>query len=71
MMESSVTATLTAGTLSFQTSLPKSPRARAALRRTVYAPIDEHRTSASNGDVAAAWLAAGLIGVILLGALPL
>ncbi len=63
-------ATLTAGT-SISRSILKSPRARAALRRTIYAPIDEHRTAASNGDIAAAWIAAGLIGLALLVALPL
>jgi hypothetical protein len=65
-MEATVTATLTAGTGIADASLLKSPRARAALRRTIYAPIDEHRTSASNDDIAAAWLTAGLIGLALL-----
>jgi hypothetical protein len=37
----------------------------------MYAPIDEHCTTASNSDIAAAWLAAGLIGLALFIALPL
>jgi hypothetical protein len=70
-MEGSVTATLTAGTRISGASLLRSPRARRALRRTIYAPIDEHRTAASNDDIAAAWVAAGLIGLALLVVLPL
>jgi hypothetical protein len=70
-MEGSVTATLTAGTLVSMTPALKSRRARAALRKAIYAPIDEHRTAASNSDIAAAWLAAGLVGAGLLGILAL
>ena len=66
-----MTATLTAGVLNSRLLRLKSPRARAALRRAIYAPIDEHRTAASNGDIAAAWIAAGLVGMALLFALPL
>ncbi|HLJ19915.1 MAG TPA: hypothetical protein VKU84_06945 [Stellaceae bacterium] len=66
-----MTATLTAGAPISSASILRSPRARAALRQAIYAPIDEHRTTASNGDIAAAWIAAGLIGVALLVALPL
>jgi hypothetical protein len=66
-----MTAILMAGTSFPRTSLLKTARARATLRRTIYAPIDEHRTAASNGDIAAAWVAAGLIGLTLLVALPL
>jgi len=66
VMEGSVTtATLTTGTLVSRASILRSPRARAALRRTIYAPIDDHRTAASNSDIAAAWLAAGLVGLAL------
>ncbi len=60
-----------AGTRFLGASILRSPEARAALRRTIYAPIDEHRTAASNGDVVAAWIAAGLIGLALLIVLPL
>jgi hypothetical protein len=70
-MEGSVTAALMAGAPVSRALILKSQRARAALRRTIYAPIDEHRTAASNGDIAAAWIAAGLIGLALLVALPL
>ncbi|MGH7124836.1 MAG: hypothetical protein ACREFI_10720 [Stellaceae bacterium] len=66
-----MTATLTAGAPISSASVHRSPRARAALRRAIYAPIDEHRTAASNGDIAAAWIAAGMIGLALLIALPL
>jgi hypothetical protein len=66
-----MTATLTAGVPISRALVLKSRRARALLRRTIYAPIDEHRTAASNGDVVAAWVAAGLIGLALLVALPL
>ena len=66
-----MTATLTAGVLTSRPLMLKNPRARAALRRTIYAPIDEHRTAASNGDIAAAWIAVGLVGAALLVALPL
>lgn len=65
-----MTATLTAGVGISRVSILKGPRMRAALRRTIYAPIDEHRTPASNGDIAAAWIAAALIGLPLLVALP-
>jgi hypothetical protein len=70
-MEGFVTATLTAGARISATSLLKSRRGRAALRKTIYAPIDDHRTAASNSDIGAAWLAVGLIGIALLMALPL
>lgn len=66
-----MTATLTAGTPIFRAAVIKTPRTRAALRRSIYAPIDDHRTAASNGDIAAAWIAAGLIGLAFLAALPL
>ena len=66
-----MTGTLTAGVRTSRPSMLRSPRARAALRRTIYAPIDEHRTAASNGDIAAAWVAVGLVGMALLIALPL
>jgi hypothetical protein len=69
-MEGAVTVTLTAGVPFSRVSILKSPRARAALRQAIYAPIDEHRTGASNGDIAAAWIAAGLIALALLVALP-
>jgi hypothetical protein len=70
-MEGSVTATLTAGTLVSMNPALKSRRVRTALRKTIYAPIDEHRTAASNSDIAAAWLAVGLVGAGLLGILAL
>lgn len=70
-MEGSMTATLTADARISRSLVLKSPRGRAALRRAIYAPIDEHRTAASNGDIATAWIAAGLIGLALLVALPL
>ncbi len=66
-----MTTTLTAGALVSPASILKSARARAALRQTMYAPIDEHRTAASNGDIAAAWVTASVIGLTLLVALPL
>ncbi len=66
-----MTATLTVGTLVSMTPALKSRRGRAALRKTIYAPIDEHRTAASNSDIAAAWLAVGLVGAGLLGMLAL
>ena len=53
------------------TSIIDSRRACATLAKATYAPIDEHRTAASNSDIAAAWLAAGLIGLALFVALPL
>jgi len=37
----------------------------------MYAPIDQHRATASNRDIVAAWFAAGFIGLTLLFALPL
>lgn len=70
-MEGSVTATLTAGTPVSTALIVKSRRTRATLRKTIYAPIDEHRTAASNSDIAAAWVAAGLIGLALLVVVPL
>jgi hypothetical protein len=70
-MEDSVTATWTAGALVSEASVFNSRRAHAALGKAIYAPIDEHRTAASNSDIAAAWLAAGLIGLALFVALPL
>ena len=70
-MEGSVTATWTAGALVSEASIINSRRAHAALGKAIYAPIDEHRTAASNSDIAAAWLAAGLIGLALFVALPL
>jgi hypothetical protein len=69
--EGSVTAIRTAGALIPATSIINSRRAHAALGKALYAPIDEHRTAASNSDIAAAWLAAGLIGLALFVALPL
>lgn len=53
------------------TSIGKIRRPHVALGKAIYAPIDEHRTAASNSDIVAAWLAAGLIGLALLVALPL
>jgi hypothetical protein len=73
-MEGSVTtATLTAGTLVSTAAVLKSRQARAALRKTIYAPIDEHRTAASNSDIAAAWMSVGVValGLGLLAALSL
>lgn len=70
-MEGSVTLTLTAGTLISKPSILKSPRARAALCATIYAPIDDHRTAASNSDIGAAWVAAGLVGLALLATLAI
>lgn len=60
-----------AGALVSATSIVQSGRAHAALAKAIYAPIDEHRTTASNSDIAAAWAAAGLIGLALLVVLPL
>ena len=70
-MEGSVTAIPTAGALISATSIINSRRACAELAKAMYAPIDQHRTAASNSDIAAAWLAAGLIGLALFVALPL
>ena len=53
------------------TSIGKSRRAHTALGKAIYAPIDEHCTAAANSDIAAAWLAAVLVGLALLVALPL
>ena len=64
-------AILMAGASVPRTSLLKTARARATLRRTIYAPIDDHRTATANDDIAAAWIAAGLIGLTLLLVLPL
>ena len=66
-----MTATLRADTEVPATSIVESRRAVALLSRQVYAPIDEHRTPASNSDIAAAWLAAGMVGLTLLFVLPL
>ena len=66
-----MTATLAAGTLVSMTPALKSRRERARLRKTIYAPIDEHCTTASNRDIATAWLAVGLAGAGLLGMLGL
>ncbi len=71
-MESSVTTdTLTAGTLVSTTSVLKSRLGRGERGDAIYAPIDEHRTAASNSDVGAAWLAAGVVGLGLLAVLAL
>jgi len=70
-MESSVTGTLTAGTLVSTTSVLKGRFARGERSDAIYAPIDEHRTAASNSDVAAAWLAAGVVGLGLLAVVAL
>jgi len=66
-----MTVTLRADTEAPATSIVESRRALAVLSRQVYAPIDEHRTTASNSDIAAAWLAVGMVGLTLLFALPL
>ena len=66
-----MTATLTADTLISATPALKSRRGCATLRKAIYAPIDEHRTAASNSDIAAAWLAVALVGAGLLGILAL
>jgi hypothetical protein len=71
VMEGSVTGKRTAGALAYQGSISNSRRAHAALGKAIYAPTDEHRTAASNSDIAVAWLCAGLIGLALLVALPL
>jgi hypothetical protein len=68
-MEGSVTGTLTAGALVSTPSALESRRGRDALRKTNYAPIDEHRTATSNSDIAAAWVSAGLAGLALLAGL--
>ena len=65
VMEGSVCAVVSG------TSIGKSRRAHLALGKAIYAPIDEHRTAAANSDIAAAWLAVGLVGLALLAALPL
>jgi len=65
-----MTTTLTAGASLADAPGLKSPRARALLR-TIYAPIDEHRTAASNDDIAAAWFAAGLVALALVATLVL
>ena len=39
---------------------------RAMRRDTLHAAIEERGTAATTGDVAAAWLAAGLVGLTLL-----
>lgn len=66
-----MTGTLTARTLISAASILESRLGRSARRDTLYAPIDEHHTAASNSDVAAAWLAAGLVGLGLLAVLAL
>jgi hypothetical protein len=66
-----VMATLRADTPVPTTLLAESHGANAARYKVIYAPIDEHRTTASNNDIAAAWLAAGLVGLALLVAVPL
>lgn len=66
-----MTLTRMAGALVSATSVAQSGRAHAALAKAIYAPIDEHRTAASNSDIAAAWVAAGLIGLALLVVVPL
>jgi hypothetical protein len=72
VMEGPVTGSRrTASALAYRSSISNSRGAHAALGKANYAPIDEHRTAASNSDIAAAWLAAGLIGLALLVALPL
>jgi hypothetical protein len=70
-MEVSVTGTLTAGTLVSAASILERRLKRGVRRDTLYAPIDEHRTAAADSDVAAAWVAAGLVGLGLLGLLAL
>ena len=67
MMEVSVTATLAARTRSPEASVGKS--GRAALRRAIYAPIDDNRTAASDSDIVAAWLAATIAGLTLIATL--
>ena len=66
-----MTATLTAGAAISSPSIPRSPRARAALGQTIYAPIDEHRTTTSDSDIAAAWLTAALVGLALVAPLAI
>jgi hypothetical protein len=51
-------------------SMPRRSHGHARLRRTIYGPIDDHRTAASNSDIGAAWVAVGLVALALLAALP-
>ena len=62
---------LTTDTLVLTTSVVESRRAQAAVQKTISAPLDAQVTTASNSDIAAAWLAAGVVGLGLLVALPL
>jgi hypothetical protein len=66
-----VTATLAAHTLASAGSTLVRRLKSGTRPETLYAPIDEHRTRASDSDVAAAWLAAGLAGLSLFAVLAL
>lgn len=67
-MENSVTDILTAQTLVSAASnlILEGRLERAARRDTLHAAIEERGTAATTGDIAAAWLAAGLVGLTLL-----
>ena len=63
-----MTDTLTAQTLISAASnlILEGRLERAARRDTLHAAIEERGTAATAGDVAAAWLAAALVGLTLL-----
>lgn len=64
-------ARLTTDTLVLRTSMVESRRAQAAVQKTISAALDAQATTASNSDIAAAWLTVGVVGLGLLVALPL
>jgi hypothetical protein len=64
-------ARLMTDTLVLTTSMVESRRAQAAVQKTISAPLASQATTASNSDIAAAWLTAGVVGLGLLVALPL
>jgi len=64
-------ARLTTETLVLTTSMVESRRAQAAVQKTISAPLAAQATTASNSDIAAAWLTVGVVGLGLLVALPL
>ena len=66
-----MTDTPRAGNMISSASIPRSHRSRVTLGRTIYAPIDEHRTAASNSDIGAAWLTAALVGLAMVAPLAI
>jgi hypothetical protein len=64
-------ARLTTDTLAVTTSMVGSRRGRFTDHKTISAPLAAQATTASNSDIAAAWLTVGVVGLGLLVALPL